>query len=204
MCSIGLVLRIPRDSALCLAHVSLHSFVVGTANGALIRFTDARDSPYRSGASPLCGGACALSLIAHPKGVVALVAWPEMGVLFSAGSDRRLCAWDAQDLFRKRAVGDSDPEPIWEWRGPSSFDRLELVPITGSVQERSEGNESWIEDTRSMWLVAASADGRCLHIIELADGEDASTWRHLSSMPLSRSTSVLHLHPPRTILYPQG
>jgi hypothetical protein len=146
----------------------------------------------------------ASSLIAHKKGVVALVAWPEMGVLFSAGlDDRRLCAWDAQDLYRERAAAEYHPEPIWEWRAPSSLDRLQLVPITGSVQYKDEGDESWIEDTRSMWLVATSADGRCLHIFDLADGEDASSWKHLSSMPLSRPTSAVHVYPPRTTLYPQ-
>jgi hypothetical protein len=143
-------------------------------------------------------------MVAHQNGVVALVAWPEMGVLFSAGrDDRRLCAWDAQDLYRPRAAGDPDPEPICEWRVPSSLDRLELVPITGSVQYKSEGDESWIEDTRSMWLVATAADGRCLHIFELADGEGASSWKYLSNVPLSRSTSAVHVYPPRTILYPQ-
>jgi hypothetical protein len=195
--------RVPRDTALCLAHVSTGCYVIGTANGFLIRSNVSTRAQFRVVESVLCGGASAKNLVAHDQGVVAVVAWPEMSLVFSAGSnDCRLCAWDARDLFRERSANDAQPKPIWEWRGPSSFDRLELAPISGSVQYQSEDDASWIEDTRSMWLVASSTDGRCLHIFELANGEDASTWRHLSSMSLSCSTTATHCHPPRTILYP--
>jgi hypothetical protein len=180
--------------------VSPSCYVLGTATGLLMRMNCSR----ARFSDQLCGGASATNMVAHQNGVVALVAWPEMGIVFSAGlNDCRLCAWDAEDLFRTRVVAEPDPDPIWEWRAPSSLDRLELVPITGSVQEKEEVDESWIEDLRSMCLVATSADGRRVHTIELADGEDVSSWKHLSSMPLSRPTSAVHVFPPRTILYPK-